>query len=45
MGFARLWLKNSHEIWVVDLKGNAPQLVGKKAREAGNVFEDKIRLG
>ena len=34
-----------NELWVIDLKGNARTSGERRQREAGNVFDDKIRVG
>jgi predicted helicase len=44
-GFRKVVAQEFQEIWVVDLKGNARTSGERRKREAGNVFDDKIRVG
>ena len=44
-GFRKIIAKEFQEIWVVDLKGNARTSGERRRQEAGNVFDDKIRVG
>lgn len=44
-GFRRAVASEFHEIYVVDLKGNARTSGEQRRREGGNVFDDQIRVG
>ncbi|WP_374544460.1 type ISP restriction/modification enzyme [Rhodoblastus sp.] len=44
-GFRKLASEEFHEIWLINLKGNARTSGEQRRREGGNVFEDKIRVG
>jgi predicted helicase len=44
-GFRKVIASEFNEIWVVDLKGNARTSGERRRREAGNVFDDQIRVG
>ena len=44
-GFRKVVAQEFNELWVLDLKGNARTSGGRRQREAGNVFDDKIRVG
>lgn len=44
-GFRRAVASDFHEIYVVDLKGNARTSGERRRREGGNVFQDQIRVG
>ena len=44
-GFRRVVAQEFNELWVLDLKGNARTSGERRQREAGNVFDDKIRVG
>ena len=44
-GFRKVVAREFQEIWVIDLKGNARTSGERRQREAGNVFDDKIRVG
>ena len=44
-GFRKIIAREFQEIWVVDLKGNARTSGERRRQEAGNVFDDKIRVG
>ncbi|MCI4680729.1 DUF559 domain-containing protein [Rhodoblastus acidophilus] len=44
-GFRKIVAEEFHEIWLVDLKGNARTSGERRRREGGNVFEDQIRVG
>ena len=44
-GFRKVVAKEFNELWVLDLKGNARTSGERRQREAGNVFDDKIRVG
>ncbi len=44
-GFRKIVAREFQEIWVIDLKGNARTSGERRQREAGNVFDDKIRVG
>ncbi|MFO1506912.1 MAG: N-6 DNA methylase [Lysobacterales bacterium] len=44
-GFRACLAKEFNEVWIVDLKGNARTSGERRRREAGNIFEDKIRVG
>ena len=44
-GFRKVIAQEFNELWVVDLKGNARTSGERRRREAGNVFDDKIRVG
>ena len=44
-GFRKVVADEFHELWVVDLKGNARTSGERRRREGGNVFDDKIRVG
>ena len=44
-GFRKVVAREFNELWVLDLKGNARTSGERRQREAGNVFDDKIRVG
>ena len=44
-GFRKVVASEFNELWVIDLKGNARTAGERRRREAGNVFDDKIRVG
>ncbi|MDP3546239.1 MAG: type ISP restriction/modification enzyme [Phreatobacter sp.] len=44
-GFRKAVAQDFHEIYVVDLKGDARSSGEQRRREAGNVFDDQIRVG
>ena len=44
-GFRKVVANEFNELWVMDLKGNARTRGDRRRREAGNIFEDKIRVG
>ncbi len=44
-GFRRVMSEEFHEIYILDLKGNARTSGERRRKEAGNVFDDKIRVG
>ena len=44
-GFRKVLAQEFNELWVIDLKGNARTSGERRQREAGNVFDDKIRVG
>ena len=44
-GFRKVVAKDFNEIWIIDLKGNARTSGERRRKEAGNVFDDKIRVG
>ena len=44
-GFRKVVAQEFNELWVVDLKGNARTSGERRKREAGNIFDDKIRVG
>ena len=44
-GFRKVVAQEFNELWVLDLKGNARTSGERRQREAGNVFDDKIRVG
>ena len=44
-GFRKVVAQEFNELWAVDLKGNARTSGEHRRREAGNIFEDKIRVG
>ncbi len=44
-GFRKVVAQEFNELWVIDLKGNARTSGERRQREAGNVFDDKIRVG
>jgi predicted helicase len=44
-GFRQIVARDFSEVWIVDLKGNARTSGERRRREAGNVFEDQIRVG
>ena len=44
-GFRKVVSQEFSELWVIDLKGNARTSGERRRREAGNIFEDKIRVG
>ena len=44
-GFRKVVADEFHELWVVDLKGNARTSGERRRQEGGNVFDDKIRVG
>jgi predicted helicase len=44
-GFRKVVAEEFDEIRIIDLKGNARTSGDQRRREAGNVFEDKIRVG
>ena len=44
-GFRKVVAQEFNELWVLDLKGNARTSGERRQREAGNVFDNKIRVG
>ena len=44
-GFRKVVADEFNELWVVDLKGNARTSGERRRQEAGNIFDDKIRVG
>ena len=44
-GFRKILTQEFHEIWIVDLKGNARSAGDRRRAEGGNVFGDQIRVG
>ena len=44
-GFRKVAAEEFSELWVIDLKGNARTSGERRRQEAGNIFEDKIRVG
>lgn len=44
-GFRKIVAEEFHEVWLVDLKGNARTSGERRRREGGNVFDDQIRVG
>jgi predicted helicase len=44
-GFRKIVGKEFNEIWIIDLKGNARHSGERRKREAGNVFDNQIRVG
>ena len=44
-GFRKVVAQEFNELWVIDLKGNARTSGERRRQEAGNVFDDKIRVG
>jgi predicted helicase len=44
-GFRKEVVKEFNEIYIIDLKGDARTSGERRRREAGNVFEDQIRVG
>ena len=44
-GFRKVVAEEFSELWVIDLKGNARTSGERRKREAGNIFENKIRVG
>ena len=44
-GFRKVVAQEFNELWVIDLKGNARTSGERRQREAGNGFDDKIRVG
>ena len=44
-GFRNIVSKEFNEIWMIDLKGNARTSGERRKREAGNVFDNQIRVG
>ena len=44
-GFRKVVSEEFNELWAIDLKGNARMSGERRRREAGNVFDDKIRVG
>ncbi|OGU82522.1 MAG: DNA methyltransferase [Ignavibacteria bacterium RBG_16_35_7] len=44
-GFRKVVGKEFNEIWMIDLKGNARTSGERRRKEAGNVFDDQIRVG
>jgi predicted helicase len=44
-GFRRCVVEDFHEIYLIDLKGNARTSGERRRREGGNVFDDQIRVG
>jgi len=44
-GFRKVAAEDFNEIWIIDLKGNARTSGERRRKEAGNVFDDKIRVG
>ena len=44
-GFRKVISNEFNELWAVNLKGNARTSGERRRQEAGNVFDDKIRVG
>ena len=44
-GFRKVVAQEFNELWAIDLKGNARTSGERRRREAGNIFDDKIRVG
>ncbi|MBS0590700.1 MAG: Eco57I restriction-modification methylase domain-containing protein [Proteobacteria bacterium] len=44
-GFRACLAKEFNEVWVVNLKGNARTSGERRRQEAGNIFDDQIRVG
>ncbi|EJN00600.1 type ISP restriction/modification enzyme [Phyllobacterium sp. YR531] len=44
-GFRKSVANDFHEIYIVDLKGNARTSGDRRRREGGNIFDDQIRVG
>ena len=44
-GFRKVASQEFNELWIVDLKGNARTAGERRRQEAGNIFDDKIRVG
>ena len=44
-GFRKVVSEEFNELWAIDLKGNARMSGERRRREAGNIFDDKIRVG
>jgi predicted helicase len=44
-GFRKVLTQEFNEIWIVDLKGNARTSGERRRQEAGNIFDDQIRVG
>ena len=44
-GFRKVVPQEFNELWVIDLKGNARTAGERRRQEAGNIFDDKIRVG
>ena len=44
-GFRKVVTQEFNELWAIDLKGNARTSGERRRREAGNIFDDKIRVG
>jgi predicted helicase len=44
-GFRKVLTQEFNQIWVVDLKGNARTSGERRRQEAGNIFDDQIRVG
>ena len=44
-GFRKVVPQEFNELWVIDLKGNARTSGERRRQEAGNIFDDKIRVG
>ncbi|RWC44659.1 MAG: DNA methyltransferase [Mesorhizobium sp.] len=44
-GFRKAVAQDFHEIYVIDLKGDARTSGERRRREGGNVFDDQIRVG
>lgn len=44
-GFRKCVVEEFNEIWIIDLKGNARTAGKQRKKEAGNVFDDAIRVG
>ena len=44
-GFRKVVAQEFNELWAIDLKGNARTSGERRRREAGNIFDNKIRVG
>jgi len=44
-GFRACLAKEFNEVWIVNLKGNARTSGERRRQEAGNIFDDQIRVG
>ncbi len=44
-GFRACLVNEFNEVWMIDLKGNARTTGERRRREAGNIFDDQIRVG
>ena len=44
-GFRKVIAEEFNELWAIDLKGNARTSGERRRKEAGNIFQDKIRVG